>query len=103
RFQYKFSRTKEFNINYNGRSNQPSYNQLQPVINNSNPQYVTIGNPSLAAEFNNRINLRYNSSNVASGRSFFSNMNLNITKDKIVSTTRSVNDPDNPEVRQERS
>src|SRR5690606_33517378 len=29
RFQYKFSRSKEFNINYNGRSNQPGYNQLQ--------------------------------------------------------------------------
>jgi hypothetical protein len=101
RFQYKFSRTKEFNINYNGRSNQPSYNQLQPVVNNSNPQFVTIGNPGLEAEFTNRINLRFNSSDVASGRSFFSNLNFNFTKDKIVSTTRSVNDPDS-EVIQER-
>lgn len=101
RFQYKFSRTKEFNINYNGRSNQPSYNQLQPVVNNSNPQFVTIGNPGLEAEFTNRINLRFNSSDVASGRSFFSNVNFNFTKDKIVSTTRSVNDP-NSEVILER-
>lgn len=103
RFQYKFSKTREFNVNYNGRSNQPSYNQLQPVINNANPQYITIGNPGLDAEFTNRINLRYNSSDVASGRSFFSNMNLNFTKDKIVSRTTSVNDPARPEVRQERS
>ena len=87
RFQYKFSRSKEFNINYNGRSNLPSYNQLQPVTDNSNPQFPVIGNPDLEAEFNNNINIRYNNSNITSGNTFFTNFNFNYTKDKIVSTT----------------
>lgn len=91
RFQYKFSRTKEFNINYNGRSNQPSYNQLQPVTDNSNPQFPVVGNPNLEAEFTSRINLRYNSSNPTTGNTFFSNFNVNFTKDKIVTSTRSIN------------
>jgi len=92
RFQYKFSKSKEFNINYNGRSNQPSYNQLQPVVDNSNPQFPVIGNSELDAEFTNRINLRFNNSNITSGTNFFSNVNFNFTKDKIVTTTRTIND-----------
>ncbi|ADY53510.1 hypothetical protein Pedsa_2971 [Pseudopedobacter saltans DSM 12145] len=87
RFQYKFSRSKEFNINYNGRSNLPSYNQLQPVTDNSNPQFPVVGNPNLGAEFNNSVNIRYNNSNITTGNTFFTNFNFNLTKDKIVSTT----------------
>jgi len=102
RFQYKFSRSKEFNINYNGRSNLPSYNQLQPITDNSNPQYPTVGNPGLDAEFNSRVNLRYNNSNIQSGTTFFSNFNVNFTKDKIVSVTKTQN-LSTPEAIQERS
>ncbi len=101
RFQYKFSRSKEFNINYNGRSNLPSYNQLQPITDNSNPQYPIVGNPGLDAEFNNRINLRYNNSNIQTGNTFFSNFNINFTRDKIVSTTKTQN-LSSPEIIQER-
>src|SRR5690606_35873117 len=86
--------------NHNGRSNQPGYNQLQPVTDNSNPQFPIVGNPNLEAEFTSRINLRYNNSDITSGNTFFSNVNLNFTKDKIVSTTRTVNN--SSEVLQER-
>lgn len=91
RFQYKFSRSKELSVNYNGRSNQPGYNQLQPVTDRSNPQFPIIGNPDLNAEFSNNVNLRYNASNPTSGTSFFTNFNYNFTKDKIVSSVRTQN------------
>lgn len=91
RFQYKFSRSKDFNINYNGRSKLPSYNQLQPITDNSNPQYPVVGNPNLNAEFTNRINIRYNSSDINTGNTFFSSLNFRFTKDKIVSVTKTQN------------
>jgi uncharacterized membrane protein YgcG len=87
RFNYKFSRTKELTVNYSGRSNQPSYNQLQPVTDNSNPQFPVTGNPNLEAEFNNTFNVRYNNFNAESGRTFFTNISYNFTQDKIVTNT----------------
>lgn len=102
RFQYKFSRSKEFNINYNGRSNLPSYNQIQPVVDRSNIQYPVVGNPNLDAEFTNNVNIRFNNSNITSGNTFFTNFNANFTRDKIVSSVKSVKDP-NSDAIQERS
>ncbi len=84
RFAYNFSRSRSFNINYNGNTNQPGYNQLQPVADSSNPQYITIGNPNLKPEFTNTLSLRYNNFDFITGNVFFSNISFSFTKDKIV-------------------
>ena len=83
RFAYNFSRSRSLNVNYNGRSNQPSYTQLQPVADYSNPQYVVVGNPNLRPEFTNTLSLRYNNFNFIKGDVFFGNINFNYTQDKI--------------------
>ena len=42
-------------INYSGRSNQPSTNQLMPVMDNSNPTRMSLGNPYLTSYFNHNL------------------------------------------------
>ncbi len=84
RFTYKFSRTREINLNYFGRNNQPDYAQLQPVLNISNPQFPVRGNPNLNAEFTNGINFRYNNFDFKSGNTFLTNLSFNFSKDRIV-------------------
>jgi hypothetical protein len=84
RFAYNFSRSRSFNINYNGSTSQPSYQQLQPIYDRSNPQYITVGNPDLKPEFSNSLNMRYNNFDFISGNVFFSNLNFNYIKDRIV-------------------
>lgn len=84
RFAYNFSRSRSFSVNYNGSTNQPTYQQLQPVADYSNPQYVTIGNPDLKPEFNNNIGVRYNNFDFITGNVFFGNLNFSFVKDKIV-------------------
>ena len=42
-------------INYSGRSNQPSTNQLMPVMDNSNPTRMSLGNPYLTSYFNHNF------------------------------------------------
>ena len=84
RFAYNFSRSRSFNINYNGSTSQPSYQQLQPVYDYSNPQYITLGNPDLKPEFTNNLNMRYNNFDFISGNVFFGNLNFSVVKDKIV-------------------
>ncbi len=84
RFAYNFSRSRSFNINYNGSTNQPGYSQLQPVYDYSNPQYITVGNPNLKPEFTNTLSMRYNNFDFISGNVFFGNISFSFTKDKIV-------------------
>ncbi|MBK0381974.1 outer membrane beta-barrel protein [Pedobacter sp. SD-b] len=84
RFSYKFSKTRELSFNYNGRSSQPSYNQLQPITDKSNAQYYTTGNNQLLPEFTNSASIRYNNFDFASGNVLFTNISYNFTKDKIV-------------------
>jgi hypothetical protein len=67
RFAYNFSKSKSFNLNYNGSTNQPSFQQSQPVIDQTNAQNIVIGNPNLKPEFSNTFSTRYNNFNVISG------------------------------------
>jgi hypothetical protein len=91
RFAYNFSKSRSFNINYNGSTSQPSYSQLQPVTDYSNPQYITIGNPNLKPEFTNTLSMRYNNFNLISGDVFFGNITFSFTKDKIVNKVQQLN------------
>jgi len=87
RYSYNFSKTKEFNASYNGRNNEPSFNQLQPVTDVSNPQFPVVGNPNLKAEFSHNINIRYNNFNFEKGDVWFTNFSVNLTENKIVSNS----------------
>lgn len=51
RFQYNFSKFKNFSLTYNAVTNQPSMAQLQPVPDNSNPLSIRDGNPDLKQEY----------------------------------------------------
>ena len=87
RFSYKFSRSRSFDINYSGRTSQPSYSQLQPVTDNTDPLNITVGNPDLRPEFTNTLNLRFNNFDLAKGNVFFSNFSLTATSDKIITNS----------------
>ena len=87
RFAYNFSRSRSFSLNYNGNTSQPSYTQLQPVYDYSNPQYITIGNPNLRPEFTNNFSMRYNNFDFITGDVFFGNLSASFTNDKIVNNT----------------
>lgn len=54
-------RKKEMRINlsYDGRTRQPSLSDLMPLTDNSNPLYITRGNPDLKQMFIHNIRLSY--------------------------------------------
>ena len=58
---YDFNDNANIRVNYNGRSGQPSTNQLMPVLDNSNPLSMSLGNPYLTPYFNHngRVELEY--------------------------------------------
>ncbi len=87
RFVYNFSRNQALNINYNGSSNAPSYAQLNPRIDLSNPSYPSVGNADLLPEFNNSYSVRYNKFDIATGNIFFVNASFTQTDNKIVTNS----------------
>jgi len=83
-FQYNFSQTKNFYFNYRTSTNQPSLTQLQPVLDQSNINNQTIGNPNLKRTYNHNINLRFFSTKVLAQRNFFALLNAQIANNSIV-------------------
>jgi hypothetical protein len=90
RFAYNFSRGKALNLNYAGNANQPSFSQLQPVQDFSNPQNITVGNPNLKPAISHTINATYNNMNFISGKVFFSNLSFTTIKNQIINKTARV-------------
>jgi len=86
-FQYKFSQQRNLLINYYGNTTQPTIDQIQPVLVNTDPLNVTIGNPELKPSFTNRFNMYYNSYEVLSGRQFFISAYYTNTSNAIVNNT----------------
>jgi len=83
-YQYNFSQTKNLNINYRTSTNQPSITQLQPILDQSNINRQTIGNPDLKRSYVHNLNLRFFSSKIISGRNFFATLNAAATNNSIV-------------------
>ncbi len=86
RFRYKFSDTRNMNVFYRMRAQQPSITQLQPVADWSNPLNVVTGNPELKATFNHNINIRFGDFAQGAQRSIMAMANIDFAQNSIVST-----------------
>ncbi len=82
---------KNLRFRYNTNINEPSATQLQPIVDNSNPQNIFTGNPKLKPEYAHSFNVRYNFFDNFNFVNFFTFINVRYTKDKIVNAqTRSL-------------
>ena len=90
RMSYNFTRTRALNFNYNGVARQPSFTQLQPVRDISNPQYQTLGNPNLKPELIHNMNLVYNNFNFSSGKVLFTGLNASFIQHQIVNNIQHI-------------
>lgn len=91
RMTYNFSRTKAINMSYSGTANQPSFSQLQPVVDQSNQQRVTSGNPDLKPSINHNINISFNNFNFITGKVLFTNFTFSTIKNQIINKTARLN------------
>ena len=59
-FRYKFSDQQTIRVQYRGDTRQPDITQLLDITDDSNPLYITQGNPGLKPQFTNSLNVYYN-------------------------------------------
>jgi hypothetical protein len=86
-FQYKISRDENLRIFYRTNNDDPSIDQLQQVVNNSNPTQLTTGNPGLAQDYKHSFNLRYTETGFENVHSFFVLLGATITQNYIGNST----------------
>lgn len=82
--KWKFTKEEDLSIDYYGRNNQPSFYQIQPVVDNTNTQNIIMGNKDLKAEFAHSIISKYRKSMTGKGQYFEASLVYNLVNDKIV-------------------
>lgn len=87
-FNYTFAKNKRLRINYNGTTQQPTVQQLQPVPDNSNALYVQQGNPDLKPSFNNTLRINYNQFNNITFKGMFASLRGSFGTNKIINSTK---------------
>ena len=83
RIRFYFNDYTNMQVNYNGRSQQPSTSQLMPVPDNSNPISVSFGNPYLTPYFNHNARLNFGYTNMSSFMSINGNISGGVVQDAI--------------------
>ena len=83
-WNFDITNSKRLRISYNTNVREPSLTQLQPIVDNSNPLNIYIGNPDLLPEYSHRLQLRYFSFSQFSMTNLFAVVNATYTDNAIV-------------------
>lgn len=86
-FKYEFSKKNALRVFYRTSTRTPSIDQLQNVIDNSNPLSLSSGNPNLKQQYNHRLMLRYNTTNTEKSTSFFAYLSSEYNQNYITNST----------------
>ena len=81
---YDFKATRSLRFDYRTTVREPSLEQLKPIVDNSNPLNIYVGNPDLQPEYLHDFRLNFNSFDQFSSVSIFASVNANFTNFKIV-------------------
>ena len=81
---YQFKAQSRIGLYYTGYTQQPNINQIQPVLTNTDPLNITVGNPSLKPAFQNNLYLNFNDYKVLKERGIFIGFNSSLTGNAIV-------------------
>lgn len=84
--RYSLDRTNSFQLRYRSRSSSPSVTDLQNVIDNSNPLFLSAGNPNLDQQVSHTANLRYLRT-TKSGHTFIAMVGATIQQDYVADST----------------
>ena len=86
RLSYKFAAQRRLNLNYSGTPQSPTIEQVQPILENTNPLFITLGNPSLRQAFRHNINSFFSDFKTLSGRSIWISGGFTSVQNAIVTS-----------------
>lgn len=83
-FSYSMKNNRYLGMDYNVGVEEPNVRDMQPVINNSNPLFITQGNPDLKPATTHSISTFYNQFNPATFINLNANFNYSYLVDQVV-------------------
>ncbi len=86
-FVYRINQGSNLHLRYNSSSQQPDLQQMQPVVDNSDPNRISLGNPDLRPNFSNNVNFNYWFYKGISDVNFWSGASINVVDDAFSSST----------------
>ncbi|WP_394992819.1 outer membrane beta-barrel protein [Emticicia sp.] len=86
-FNYRFENKANLRVFYRTNTNAPSVNQLQGVINNSNPTQLSTGNPDLKQDYSHSLSMRYGVTNAKTAQNINLFVNFAYSNNAIVQST----------------
>lgn len=87
-FRYRFSKVSQLHFTYRGRSSQPTMDNLLPIVDNSNPLNIRVGNPGLKPSFAHMMRLFYNTYNADKQRGIVTHFSFTATQNSITNSAR---------------
>ncbi|MBT8220518.1 MAG: TonB-dependent receptor family protein [Bacteroidia bacterium] len=82
-YVYDINATSSLQVNYSTRIGEPSLEQLQPIVDNSDPLNIYVGNPDLETQYTHNVRVNYRSFSQFSNVGFFGNVNFRYTDNSI--------------------
>ncbi len=92
-WQIKIDKNTNLRFNYTTANNVPSVDQLQVVVNNTNPTQLSTGNAGLKQDYRHNLNGRFSLNNPTNNRNFFLFFGGSVTNNAVVNNTFINNTP----------
>jgi len=86
-FNYTPKQQRRVTFNYTGSTRNPTLAQIQPILDNTDPLNITIGNPNLKQSFSHNFNFRASDYKVLKSRSISFNTNYSFTENAITNAS----------------
>ena len=86
-WRYDLGNSSNIRVRYSTSVREPSLTQLNPIVDNSNPQSIYIGNPDLVPEYRHALRMNYYNYDQFTFRSIFAFINATYTKNSITNQT----------------
>lgn len=86
-FRYRWNRQKSLHINYRGNTSQPSMTDMLPITDDTNPLFISKGNPGLKPSFTQTMFLQYNNYVQRHNRTIMANVNYSNTRNSVSNKT----------------
>lgn len=85
--RHSISKSKKFMLFYRSNTDNPSIDQLQEVVDNSNPLQLSMGNAALQQSAQHRVFMRYSTTNLEKNLMFFTMLMGSYTNNVIGNST----------------
>lgn len=87
RYRYEIDRGHNFSLRYRTSINQPTLEQLQPVLDVTDPINLYVGNPDLEVEYRHNLRMNYIKWDQFNFSSLFAFMTVNYSRNNIINQT----------------